>query len=190
MTGIKGITHPPTGTGLEKTEYESAQGHDLAHGTDFPDSPSERDLFYRDDLHQLYQRVASTWLCLSAGIPQTASAQSISETTTTSGTKVDLDSISITHNVKSTASKLLLLFHCIPKNSLANQTVIFTIDRGTQELSYQDTGWNHDAEELIPIAFFTFDSGVVGDQTYKAKWRVSSGTGYCYKRELLLIEFY
>ena len=62
-----GINHTSVGNVLSQTEYEDDGSHDLAHGTSFPSNPSERDFYYRDDLHQQFYYNGSDWVGI--GIP-------------------------------------------------------------------------------------------------------------------------
>lgn len=47
-----GFKHIDVGPELTKTEWENEESHELIHGTSFPASPAERQLFYRDDEHK------------------------------------------------------------------------------------------------------------------------------------------
>jgi hypothetical protein len=78
----KGIKHKDVGDVLTKEEFHAEDAHELAQGTSFPDSPSEGDLFYRTDLHQLYIYSGTEWKCLEKGIGGIAAATQ----TITSGT--------------------------------------------------------------------------------------------------------
>ena len=49
-----GLKHIDVGAELAKSEWESEESHELVHGTSFPSTPAERQLFYRDDLHKWY----------------------------------------------------------------------------------------------------------------------------------------
>jgi hypothetical protein len=62
-----GIGHADVGDELSKTEWLSEESHQLVHGTSFPDSPAERQLFYRDDQHKWYVYSGSAWVDLTAG---------------------------------------------------------------------------------------------------------------------------
>jgi hypothetical protein len=59
-----GIRHIDVGDQLTKTEWLSEETHELVHGTSFPASPVERQLFYRDDEHKWYIYNGSAWECL------------------------------------------------------------------------------------------------------------------------------
>jgi len=59
-----GIKHIDVGLELTKTEWESEDIHELIHGTSFPSSPVERQLFYRDDEHKWYIYNGSAWVDL------------------------------------------------------------------------------------------------------------------------------
>jgi hypothetical protein len=59
-----GLKHIDVGPELSKTEWESEETHELIHGTSFPSSPVERQLFYRDDEHKWYIYNGSTWVDL------------------------------------------------------------------------------------------------------------------------------
>ncbi|MFO7903861.1 MAG: hypothetical protein R6U98_14450, partial [Pirellulaceae bacterium] len=61
-----GLKHIDVGNELTKTEWESEESHELVHGTSFPTSPVERQLFYRDDEHKWYIYTGSTWTELTA----------------------------------------------------------------------------------------------------------------------------
>jgi len=63
---MKGLAHVSVGTELTQSEYESEEGHEISHGTSFPSSPSERDVYYRDDKHTLYVYDGTTWVALKA----------------------------------------------------------------------------------------------------------------------------
>jgi hypothetical protein len=56
-----GLKHIDVGAELTKTEWESEDSHELLHGTSFPASPVERQLFYRDDEHKWYIYTGSAW---------------------------------------------------------------------------------------------------------------------------------
>jgi hypothetical protein len=62
-----GLKHIDVGAELTKTEWESEDSHELLHGNSFPDSPVERQLFYRDDEHKWYIYNASAWVWLGGG---------------------------------------------------------------------------------------------------------------------------
>ena len=59
-----GLRHIDVGPELTKTEWESEESHELIHGTSFPSSPVERQLFYRDDEHKWYIYNGSAWVDL------------------------------------------------------------------------------------------------------------------------------
>ena len=61
-----GLTHIDVGPELSRTEWESEETHELVHGTAFPGSPVERQLFYRDDQHLWYIYTGSAWVSLQA----------------------------------------------------------------------------------------------------------------------------
>jgi len=46
-----GLQHADVGDELSKAEWLSEESHQLVHGTSFPGSPVERQLFYLDDEH-------------------------------------------------------------------------------------------------------------------------------------------
>ena len=62
-----GLKHIDVGAELTKTEWESEESHELLHGTSFPGSPVERQLFYRDDEHKWYIYNGSAWVWLGGG---------------------------------------------------------------------------------------------------------------------------
>lgn len=62
-----GLKHIDVGSELTKTEWESEESHELVHGTSFPVSPVERQLFYRDDEHKWYIYNGSSWVWLGGG---------------------------------------------------------------------------------------------------------------------------
>jgi len=62
-----GLRHIDVGAELTKTEWESEESHELIHGTSFPASPAERQLFYRDDEHKWYIYNGSAWVWLGGG---------------------------------------------------------------------------------------------------------------------------
>jgi hypothetical protein len=62
-----GIRHVDVGAELTKTEWESEDSHELIHGTSFPSSPVERQLFYRDDEHKWYIYDGTDWVWLGGG---------------------------------------------------------------------------------------------------------------------------
>jgi hypothetical protein len=62
-----GLKHIDVGAELTKTEWESEESHEVVHGTSFPSSPVERQLFYRDDEHKWYIYNASAWVWLGGG---------------------------------------------------------------------------------------------------------------------------
>ena len=62
-----GLKHIDVGPELTKTEWESEESHEVVHGTSFPSSPIERQLFYRDDEHKWYIYSGSAWVWLGGG---------------------------------------------------------------------------------------------------------------------------
>jgi hypothetical protein len=62
-----GLKHIDVGAELTKTEWESEESHELVHGTSFPSSPVERQLFYRDDEHKWYIYNGTEWVWLGGG---------------------------------------------------------------------------------------------------------------------------
>jgi hypothetical protein len=62
-----GLKHIDVGAELTKTEWESEESHEVVHGTSFPSSPVERQLFYRDDEHKWYIYNGSEWVWLGGG---------------------------------------------------------------------------------------------------------------------------
>jgi hypothetical protein len=62
-----GLKHADVGDELSKAEWLSEESHELVHGTSFPGSPVERQLFYRDDEHKWYIYTGSSWIELTAG---------------------------------------------------------------------------------------------------------------------------
>jgi hypothetical protein len=61
-----GLKHIDVGPELTKTEWESEESHELLHGSSFPGSPVERQLFYRDDLHVWCIYNGTAWVDLQA----------------------------------------------------------------------------------------------------------------------------
>ena len=59
-----GLTHIDVGPELTRTEWESEESHAIINGTSFPGSPVERQLFYRNDLHEWYIYTGSAWASL------------------------------------------------------------------------------------------------------------------------------
>jgi hypothetical protein len=57
-----GIRHTDVGDQLTKTEWLSEETHELVHGTSFPASPAERQLFYHDTEHRWYIYNGSSWI--------------------------------------------------------------------------------------------------------------------------------
>lgn len=62
-----GLRHIDVGAELTKTEWESEESHEIIHGNGFPDSPVERQLFYRDDEHKWYIYDGTDWVWLGGG---------------------------------------------------------------------------------------------------------------------------
>lgn len=62
-----GLKHIDVGPELTKTEWESEESHEFVHGSSFPSSPVERQLFYRDDEHKWYIYNGSGWVWLGGG---------------------------------------------------------------------------------------------------------------------------
>jgi hypothetical protein len=60
-----GIVHVVAAVPVTRSEYESEAHHGLAHGTAFPSSPVERQLYYRDDEHKWYIYTGSSWVELT-----------------------------------------------------------------------------------------------------------------------------
>jgi len=56
-----GIAHADVGDQLSKAEWLDEENHELIHGNSFPGSPTERQLFYRDDEHKWYIYNGSSW---------------------------------------------------------------------------------------------------------------------------------
>jgi hypothetical protein len=61
-----GIAHADVGNELSKVEWLDEENHELIHGNSFPDTPAERQLFYRDDEHKWYIYNGSSWVDLQA----------------------------------------------------------------------------------------------------------------------------
>ena len=59
-----GLTHIDVGPELTRTEWESEESHAIINGNSFPGSPVERQLFYRNDLHEWYIYTGSAWASL------------------------------------------------------------------------------------------------------------------------------
>ncbi len=64
-----GLRHIDVGPELTRSEWESEQTHALINGTSFPAAPVERQLFYRNDLHEWYIYDGSAWVSLQATAP-------------------------------------------------------------------------------------------------------------------------
>ena len=62
-----GLKHTDVGAELTRTEWESEESHEVVHGTGFPSSPVERQLFYRDDEHRWYIYSGTEWVWLGGG---------------------------------------------------------------------------------------------------------------------------
>lgn len=62
-----GLKHIDVGAELTKTEWESEDSHELLHGSSFPGTPVERQLFYRDDEHKWYIYTGAAWTELTGG---------------------------------------------------------------------------------------------------------------------------
>ena len=62
---MKGISHKDIGPELTRTEWEAEDAHDISEGTSFPESPAEKDTFYRTDLHMWFQYNGSFWVSLT-----------------------------------------------------------------------------------------------------------------------------
>jgi len=62
-----GLRHIDVGPELTKTEWENEETHELMHGTEFPASPAERQLFYRDNEHKWYIYDGTGWVSLQGG---------------------------------------------------------------------------------------------------------------------------
>ena len=62
-----GLKHIDVGPELTKTEWENEESHELIHGTSFPASPAECQLFYRDDEHKWHIYNGSEWVWLGDG---------------------------------------------------------------------------------------------------------------------------
>jgi hypothetical protein len=56
-----GIAHADVGDELSKAEWLDEENHELVHGNSLPGSPTERQLFYRDDEHKWYIYNGSAW---------------------------------------------------------------------------------------------------------------------------------
>lgn len=64
-----GIQHVVTTVPIARTTFEDEEFHSLVHGTSFPASPVEKQLFYRSDLHALYIYNGTSWVSLQAAAP-------------------------------------------------------------------------------------------------------------------------
>jgi len=64
----KGIKHKDIGPELTRAEFEVDDSHELEEGTSFPGSPTEKDRFYRTDLHKWYIYNGTTWKDLGVEI--------------------------------------------------------------------------------------------------------------------------
>ncbi|TET17091.1 MAG: hypothetical protein E3J81_02265, partial [Dehalococcoidia bacterium] len=62
-----GIRHADVGDELSKAEWLDEEHHELIHGTSFPGTPAERQLFYRDDEHKWYIYNGTSWVSLQGG---------------------------------------------------------------------------------------------------------------------------
>lgn len=62
-----GLKHIDVGPELTKTEWESEESHEVVHGSSFPGSPVERQLFYRDDEHKWYIYTGAAWTEVTGG---------------------------------------------------------------------------------------------------------------------------
>ena len=62
-----GLKHIDVGPELTKSEWENEESHELIHGTSFPASPAECQLFYRDDEHKWHIYNGSEWVWLGDG---------------------------------------------------------------------------------------------------------------------------
>jgi len=60
----KGIKHIDVGQQLAQAEWESEDIHELASGTSFPETPSEKDRYYRSDEHKWYIYNGTEWKAL------------------------------------------------------------------------------------------------------------------------------
>lgn len=58
---MKGLSHADVGDEITKNEWESDSLHILSDGTAFPETPTERDQFYRTDLHKWYVYNGTDW---------------------------------------------------------------------------------------------------------------------------------
>jgi len=61
-----GIRHVVAAVPVTQSEYEGEAHHALIHGTSFPASPTERQLFYHDPLHMWYQYRNAAWRALAS----------------------------------------------------------------------------------------------------------------------------
>ena len=50
----KGIKHKSVGNELDKTEWESEEGHELANGNKLPETGEKGDLFFKNNESRLY----------------------------------------------------------------------------------------------------------------------------------------
>ncbi|MBA7714548.1 hypothetical protein ES703_123574 [subsurface metagenome] len=64
-----GIEHVVSAVPVAQTTFVSEEFHAITHGTSFPTSPVERQLFYRDDLHMWYIYNGTSWVSLQAAAP-------------------------------------------------------------------------------------------------------------------------
>ena len=61
---MSGIDHKDVGQEITKNEWLSADLHEVSEGSSFPGSPTEKDLFYRTDLHKIHIYNGTTWVDL------------------------------------------------------------------------------------------------------------------------------
>jgi hypothetical protein len=73
-----GLKHIDVGSELTKTEWESEESHEVVHGTSFPSSPVERQLFYRDDKHKWYIYDGTAWRAFVSDVDLSAHAADLS----------------------------------------------------------------------------------------------------------------
>lgn len=62
-----GIEHIVSTIPVPRSEFEDEEFHNLTHGSAFPASPTERQLYYRDDLHKWFIYNGTDWVETSGG---------------------------------------------------------------------------------------------------------------------------
>ena len=99
---MQGIYHPAVSEIIEESTYESLSAHKFPEGITFPESPTEKDFFYRTDLNILHFYDGTDWIILGGAAVGLTVESSIaigaSYTPTEGGLYFIMVSVTFNHN--------------------------------------------------------------------------------------------